>query len=509
MIIMDYMKLQNGSDIRGIAVDGVPGDTVNLDDTAAFRIGRAFAEWLSGKTGKDTDELMISMGRDPRISGEKLARDFALGAVSADAEVTDCGLASTPAMFMSTIFEDFDCDGSVMITASHLPYHRNGFKFFTREGGLGKADIKAILEKASSYPDDLTPESVRVFYVNDGSSLMETYSAHLRQLIKDAIDPDISKPLAGLKICVDAGNGSGGFYATDVLAPLGAEVTGTFLDPDGMFPNHIPNPENKEAMAAISASVKESGADLGLIFDTDVDRSAAVDENGNEIARNGIVALAAALVNEEYPGSAIVTDSITSTHLTEYIEGQLGMKHIRFKRGYKNVIDKAQELNAAGEECPVAIETSGHCAFKDNYFLDDGAYLATRIVIKTALLAMEKKKISSMISGLGSPAESREVRMKLSAEDFAGYAGKVLDDLEAFAASDEAPSMSVVSPNYEGVRVDFDNGEVQGWFLLRKSLHEPLMPLNIESEQEGGCAVIAAGLREFLSAYEMLDSSEL
>ena len=506
---MDYMKLQNGSDIRGIAVDGVPGDAVNLDDTAAFRIGCAFTEWLAEKTGKDADELRISMGRDPRISGEKLARAFALGVCGAEAEVSDCGLASTPAMFMSTIFEDFDCDGAVMITASHLPYHRNGFKFFTKEGGLGKPDIKAILEKASSYAEDLTPDSVRVFFVDDGSELIDVYSAHLRKLISDGIDPDIPKPLAGLTICVDAGNGAGGFYATNVLEPLGANVVGSFLDPDGMFPNHIPNPENKEAMEAISSSVKEAGADLGIIFDTDVDRSAAVDENGNEIARNGIVALAAALVCEDHPGTTVVTDSITSDHLHEFLEGPLGMKHLRFKRGYKNVIDKSKELNANGEESWLAIETSGHCAFKENYFLDDGAYLATLIVIKTARLAMEKKKISSMIADLKNPAEAREIRMKLSADDFASYADGVLEGLEKFAASDDAPAMSVVSPNFEGVRVSYDDGKVQGWFLLRKSLHEPLMPMNVEAEQEGGCDVICAALREVLGAYDELDSSAL
>ena len=99
--------------------------------------------------------------------------------------------------------------------------------------------------------------------------------------------------------------------------------------------------------------------------------------------------------------------------------------------------------------------------------------------------------------------------MKLSAEDFAEYAGGVLDDLQEFAASDEAPSMSVISPNFEGVRVDYDDGEYQGWFLLRKSLHEPLMPLNIEAEQEGGCDAIAAALKGFLSGYSELDSSAL
>ena len=122
---------------------------------------------------------------------------------------------------------------------------------------------------------------------------------------------------------------------------------------------------------------------------------------------------------------------------------------------------------------------------------------------------MEKKKISSMIADLKNPAEAREIRMKLSADDFASYADGVLEGLEKFAASDDAPAMSVVSPNYEGVRVSYDDGEVQGWFLLRKSLHEPLMPMNVEAEQEGGCDVICAALGEVLGAYEELDTSAL
>ena len=172
-----------------------------------------------------------------------------------------------------------------------------------------------------------------------------------------------------------------------MLKPLGADVSASqFLEPDGMFLNHAPNPEDRDAMNSIMTKVISSGADFGLIFDTDVDRSAAVDGKGREIARNGIVAMAAALVAEEHPGTTVVTDSITSRQLTDFIENRLGLRHLRFKRGYKNVINKAQELNAEGIDCQLAIETSGHAALKENYFLDDGAYLATKIVIKAAQL---------------------------------------------------------------------------------------------------------------------------
>lgn len=187
-----------------------------------------------------------------------------------------------------------------------------------------------------------------------------------------------------MKIIVDAGNGSGGFYAEKVLKNLGADVEGSqFLDPDGMFPNHIPNPENKEAMDSISKATVNSNADLGIIFDTDVDRAAIVDSKGMEINKNSLIALISNIVLRENPGSTIVTDSVTSIGLNEYISEHGGVHH-RFKRGYKNVINEAIRLNNEGISAPLAIETSGHAALKENYFLDDGAYLVSKIIINAA-----------------------------------------------------------------------------------------------------------------------------
>ena len=133
-------------------------------------------------------------------------------------------------------------------------------------------------------------------------------------------------------------------------------------------------------MDSICEAVRESGADLGVIFDTDVDRGGAVDSKGNEINRNRLVAVAAAIALEGNDGGMIVTDSITSSGLKQFIENDLGGKHYRYRRGYKNVIDKALELNAQGINCPLAIETSGHAAMRENYFLDDGAYLCTKLL---------------------------------------------------------------------------------------------------------------------------------
>jgi phosphomannomutase len=313
------------------------------------------------------------------------------------------------------------------------------------------------------------------------------------------------EPLKGFKIIVDAGNGAGGFFAGKVLQPLGADTTGSqFLEPDGFFPNHIPNPEDTEAMASICKAVIANKADLGIIFDTDVDRASAVDNRGKEINRNRIIALVSAIVLEDWPGSTIVTDSITSSGLKFFIEKQLGGVHHRFKRGYKNVINEAVRLNNEGIETQLAIETSGHGALKENYFLDDGAYLIAKILIKMAQLKLKDGKIiNSLIESLEEPLESKEFRLNISAEDFRSYGEQILADLQKIALKE--PGWRVEPDNYEGVRVSFDKTNGDGWFLLRMSLHDPLMPLNIESNSTGGVKQIINKLWPFLQQYRQLD----
>ena len=538
----DYSKLQNGSDIRGIAIvdrglafAGKPVKMPNLTAEAAADIAKGFLCWICNKTGKKPEELKLAIGRDPRITGKTLMEGLMRGFGPYGCRVLDCGLASTPAMFMATVFPAFACDGTIMITASHLPFDRNGFKFFTPDGGLDKKDIKAILEFAADdakagqvlgapcNQDGAVLRSGEVIYPMEEADLMKEYSAHLRQLIIDGCEMG-ERPLENLKISVDAGNGAGGFYAKKVLWPLGADISGSrYLDPDGMFENHIPNPEDKEVMQAAAMQTLVTSSDLGLIFDTDVDRSAAVDSRGWEISRNGIVALAAALVAEDHPGTTVVTDSITSRQLTEFLEKNLGLKHLRFKRGYRNVINKAIELNEAGTDCQLAIETSGHAALKENYFLDDGAYLATKIVIKTARLKAEGKRLDTLLEGLGGPVEEKEIRIPVKAEDFATYGEKVLTELEAYirdggagesvtAGAESADGSktgaewpTLEEPNYEGVRINFP----EGWCLLRKSLHDPLLPMNIAADERGGVQKIRAFMADFLSRYDGLEQSVL
>lgn len=494
-MLSNFLKLQNGTDIRGIAVENEKFE-INLTCEKIEAISFGILKWLEGNTKKSCDKFRIAVGMDSRISGPEIKEAMVNAFTSCGVSVIDCNMATTPAMFMTTVMEDYSCTAGIMLTASHLPYFHNGVKIFTKNGGAEKADITQILTFAAEMEQnfDIEENQGRVTEAN----LIEDYSRVLVYRIMK--ETGMNRPLNGLKIIVDAGNGAGGFFATKVLSSLGADISGSqFLEPDGMFPNHQPNPENKEAMEAISNAVISSGADLGIIFDTDVDRAAVVSDDGREINRNSLIALIGDIILREHPGSVIVTDSITSTGLTEFIHSR-GGRHHRFKRGYKNVINEAKRINEEGEgKSYLAIETSGHAALEENYFLDDGAYLIAKILVEVSKLHQEGRKIQSLIADLKQPAESVEYRLKIKSTDFAEYGKKVLESFEAFASNTEGFEMEV--PNYEGIKLITENG----WCLLRMSLHEPVMPLNIESDVEGGAQVIMDKLKLFIATNEGLE----
>lgn len=487
----DLMRFKSGSDIRGTAAEGVEGQPIELTDERVSRMAKGFYVWLK-KRNLDKEKLVVSLGHDSRISAPRLSACVKKALMESGAEVIFTSLSSTPAMFMTT--QLLGCDGAIQLTASHHPFNKNGLKFFAKNGGLEGSDIAEILTYAFENVAESGNGSCREV------DFMTTYSKVLVDFVRK--ETGMERPLDGFKIVVDAGNGAGGFYVDSVLKPLGANTDGSqFLDPDGYFPNHIPNPENPVAMQFICDKVKAVGADFGIIFDTDVDRAGAVDDLGEEINRNKLIALISAILLEEKGGAYIVTDSITSDGLKEFIEQKGGVHH-RFKRGYKNVINEAIRLNNEGKYCPLAIETSGHAALKENYFLDDGAYLVTRLLVKMAKLKKDGKKLRDLIADLKLPAESKEIRMGFKADvDFKVYGKNVLDELKDYA---EKNGWTLAPSNYEGIRISFGSGEGDGWFLLRMSLHDPIMPLNIESNVKGGNLVIAKKLYDFLKGYDGL-----
>uniref|UniRef100_A0A803MHZ8 Phosphoglucomutase n=1 Tax=Chenopodium quinoa TaxID=63459 RepID=A0A803MHZ8_CHEQI len=423
--------------------------------------------------------MSVSIGHDSRISASMLQDAVSRGLMSSGVNVLHFGLASTPAMFNSTLTENEEIrcpvDGAIMITASHLPYNRNGFKFFTNAGGLGKADIKDILERASDIYNKVTDDGLQESQGTSSASVrsvdyMSIYASDLVHAVRKAAG-NIEKPLEGFHIVVDAGNGAGGFFVDKVLEPLGAVTSGSqFLEPDGMFPNHIPNPEDKAAMRAITAAVLDNEADLGIIFDTDVDRSAAVDSTGSELNRNRLIALISAIVLEE---------------------------------------------NSIGEESHLAIETSGHGALKENHWLDDGAYLMVKLLNKLASARASgikggSKVLTDLVEGLQEAAVTTELRLKidqnhvdLKGGSFRDYGEAVLKHLENVVDSD--PKLIKAPVNYEGVRVS----GFGGWFLLRLSLHDPVLPLNIEAPSNDAAVKLALVVHEAVREFRALDISSL
>lgn len=497
---MDYSKFKSGSDIRGYAL-GDESNPLYMSDEMVMRASAAFLAWLKNRTGKEN--VCVSVGHDSRLSAERIKNAVIKALVSNGARVFDCGLSSTPAMFMTTV--ELSCDGAVQITASHHPKDRNGLKFFTRDGGLDGSDIAEILKNAGATEDALGAKNGECIPCD----FMKRYSEILREMIIDGVDDkaDRNHPLAGMKIVVDAGNGVGGFYASDVLAPLGADISGSlYLNPDGNFPNHAPNPENAAAMECVSKAAVEANADFGVIFDTDVDRAACVGKGGFEINRNRLVALASKIALKGCPNSTIVTDSVTSDGLAEFIK-QNGGTHLRFKRGYRNVINKQIELEKSGTKCPLAMETSGHAAFAENYYLDDGAYLITKLIIEAAALAKEGKSLDNLIENLREPVEEKELRFKILCDDFRPEGEKIISLFEK--AATENDGWCAAEDNHEGIRINADESCGNGWFLVRLSVHDPIIVLNAESDETGGIIKMCKDIYDVISTAENLDKLDI
>ncbi len=206
-------------------------------------------------------------------------------------------------------------------------------------------------------------------------------------------------------------------------------------------------------------------------------------------------------------GQTIVTDSVTSSGLAQFIM-EWGGEHYRYKRGYRNVIDEAKRLNEAGLNCPLAIETSGHAALRENHFLDDGMYLVTVLICEAMRLKQEGKELTDLIADLREPVESAEIRLDITAEDFRSAGRLAIEKVMDHAAF--APGWHIAPDNREGVRINFDlEGLNDGWFLLRLSVHDPVLPLNIESDVKGGVKRMAEALYAVLDGAEGIDLGKL
>lgn len=500
---MTYQHLRTESDVRAVAMENPEGQPVRLTPQAVYDIACGFARFVSEKLQKPLEQLRIAVAQDCRLSGPLLMPRLQQGLADMGVQVFDCGLSTTPSMFMSTVTPGFLYDAAVMMTASHLPPDRNGLKFFTAQGGTSNEDMIHILALAEDgCTKKATPPKTAIQV-----DFLSKYAQQLVDLVRRGANAqDYDHPLVPFRILVDAGNGVGGFFVEQVLKPLGADPTGSqFLEPDGRFPNHIPNPEDDDALSSVSQAVTRNSADLGIIFDTDCDRAAVINRDGTPFARNALVALMSAIVLEEHPGTTIVTCSSTSNHIRSFIEAR-GGKQRRFKRGYRFVIDEALRLNAAGTDSQMAIEVSGHCALKENHFLDDGAYLVAKVLIKMARLHQEGKRLDSLIADLKEPLEALSFPFHFTVENPREYGDMLLRDLFQFA---KEQGIALNEEHVDGFRGEFPLGDGDGWASSRPSMYNPLMGFQVESEEPGGAKHIAKKFIPFFTRYPELNQEDL
>ena len=486
-----WLKLRSGSEIRG--------PEQQLTDERAEKLGYAFACWLAERRGRTPDALVLAVGRDPRPSSGRIKAALTRGITAADSDVLDCGLCPAPALFKAVQPDCGNADGALMVTASTADPTLNGLRFMTADGGLKGPDVDEILLWAR---DAEVPERLVARHDADG-----LYYEGLRGAVARYLEDDALKPLLGMRVVVDARSSVGQGYV-HFLDALGVETEGSLHPLEGEA-GIAGSPDDPQTIDAVVRAVKTVRADMGVLFNADGSRAAIVDGEGRLIAQNRLIALVAAMLLDQAPGATIVTDSVTSSGLSAFI-AEWGGIHYRFKRGYRSVIDEAIRLNAEGIDCPLAIETSGHAAFRDNGFVDDGIYLATRVICEALNRKREGQSVFSLIDDLKEPVESVEIRLPvLEAEDPSAASQEVVETLLSYTLDD--PSWQIAQDNREGVRIIFNlDGDVNNaWFQLRMSVHDPVMVLNAESDVPGGVKRILGALYALIQDNQSLDLEKL
>lgn len=554
-VLASLAALKSGSDLRGTFVDHADGPVAPLalatllavgggapaaalTPFAARCFGAAFARWLAARgAGGPGGGLATALcvGRDPRPHGARLAAAFTRGFtdVEGGSGVADTGVATTPAM--CEFVRAGKCGAAIMITASHLPEEKNGMKFFAAgTGGLTAKEVDELIllaqEEAGRWCDG------GILPADKGFAETVDFMPYYKETLKQAILREVGgsatsivsgRPLSSLNVVVNPGNGAGCFFDV-LLQDLGAYVANSIhTTPDGTFPKTfgVPNPEKPAMVEETIRACQACNADIGVMFDTDADRAGfvlprTVDEKGiradyEPLNGNRMIALIGAIFAASSPGCTIVTDSTTSEGLSAFLEQELGLRHYRYVRGYANVIGKAAELTASGAaNAEVAIEISGHCAMKENGYVDDGTYTAVKIIgllARTAAAAAASGgtgDLFDLIAGFDEMPFEREARIRAtdgSLETTSRAFRRLAQSLEEQCDKDD--DWSLDEYNQEGVRVRMSSG---GHFMIRQSLHDPVISMQVESiSKEEAREKVFEPLLGLLSKYDTLDYSAL
>ncbi len=422
-------------DIRGIWEKDLTIEAVEL-------LGKGYASYLLKSINKAGAK--VSIGWDARLHSPAIKDALIKGLTESGVDVIDLGMCPTPLQYY-TLYT-LPLDGGVMITGSHNPPEYNGFKVSVGKGTIyGDAiqDIRKIIDA----------EDFRT-----GKGSIETYPVidHYVEFIKGKFGD-----LSGIKVVVDAGNGTGGVVAPAIMKALGAEVIELYCEPDGNFPNHHPDPTLEESLVPLIAKVKETGAQAGIGYDGDADRIGVVDEEGNVIWGDKLMIIFSRDILKDNPGAKIIGEVKCSQTLYDDIAAHGGVP-IMWKTGHSLIKGKMKT-----EEALLAGEMSGHIFFKHRYFgYDDAVYASLRLmeIIKKAGTPYSTK---ALLSDVPEVVATPEIRFECSDE----IKFKIVE--KAQGAFNEYESITI-----DGIRIKFDDG----WALIRASNTQPVLVLRFEAQ---------------------------
>jgi phosphomannomutase / phosphoglucomutase len=423
----------------------------DLDDGFANDLGKAIGTHLKRAGAKK-----ITLGRDCRVTSPRLHKALRSGLMSTGIHIIDVGIVATPLLYFSVFH--FDADGGVQITGSHNPPEDNGFKILRGKSTIHGAEIQELrkLIEARDFETGLgvaSDQSIEAAYIDMAAS-------------KIKLGP------RKFKVVVDAGNGVGG-TCVPLLQRLGFDVTPLYIEPDGRFPNHHPDPTVEANVADLKAKVAEVGAEVGIALDGDADRLGVVDAKGRIVWGDQLMILFARAILKEQPGATFVSEVKCSKAMYDEI-AKAGGKAIMWKVGHSLIKEKMKE-----EKALLAGEMSGHIFFAHRYYgYDDAIYSAARLC---ELLTKEEKPLDAHVDALPKLFNTPEIRYELPDEIKFDVVKRVV---EHYKASAEKEGHQVV--DVDGARVTWKDG----WALVRASNTQPALVLRFEAESEPRLAEI-------------------
>jgi phosphomannomutase/phosphoglucomutase len=436
-------------DIRGTA-------DRDLDDDTCRAIGRAFGTWIArapraDRAGDPDGPRTIAVGRDCRLSSDRMYAAAVDGVVSTGVGVVDVGVVPTPVLYFAP--RHWRLDGHLMITGSHNPAGDNGFKLAVGTSSLHGDDISRLRAMIEQRGFIEAPASRRgAVEVRD---VVTPYLQHARRSL--SIGP------RRLKLVLDAGNGAGGPTAVALYRSLGFELVELFTDMDGRFPNHHPDPTVEANIADLRRTVASESAEVGIALDGDADRVGAVDGKGRVIWGDQLMILFARDILAKKPGAIFIGEVKCSQALFDEIE-RLGGKAIMWKAGHSLIKAKMQEVGA-----DLAGEMSGHLFFADRYpGFDDGIYAGARLL---ELLSGSDRSLAELYDSLPVMVNTPEMRIPCP------------DDIK-FTVVERAAERLRRRPDVRAV-IDVDGARAQfgdGWGLVRASNTGPLLVVRCEAQ---------------------------